>query len=711
MAAAICDAKARAKVSISPFLADRLKLSAIPHDTATYAGIRSMTKADALSAGYELHDTTSDGFVIPYYDMDGKLEKGLWRWRNNPDAYSGFIPQMKYDQPSGTGCFLYLPRVKDLPWKKLVGAKKKEQEPELVIVEGELKALSLCLHGVLAVAVGGVWNFANNKLLLPELRQLASGRNCRVLFDSDAKDKPQVLGARAQLMRELAAVGATVTYIEMPHLPDPQSPDKTGADDFIRLNPNLKDEALRTALCSHAGNLPEVFQLCRLNAEYVIDESKGDIMRLAKRDNRWNHNTFCKVIQNKPVEVLNSKGEPKMVPVGQLWLGSESRNRVVGHTYKPVPQHVSEFTYIYENGNRLLNDFMGWASVPKSNPKIVADYWTRLIDTLFMKKSAETEEQEKARLRARKWFEQWWAYAVRYPGTKMRSAVVLSGKQGGGKDMVGRAVGKAVYGKHYRSITQEELQNNFNDTYMKAVSLIHAQELTNKNNKKNLNEILKAWITNDEVFIDGKYKDQFYENARFNFFMTTNPEDSIHLDGDDRRYFVWRIADARIEHLISRTWVEDFHRVLVDSPEGRAALHYHLLHEVDLNGFNRNAEPPMTEWKVSAKHFSTNEAIAYIDEFEAKQRAANPDGVWLYEEERLKAGHPDKMFLAPWRDKFQLVGRVKVPHPDPREKKRVERGLWILKPSIEDIKKGKFPTMAEVKARYLKRLKEPPEEA
>ena len=69
---------------------------------------------------------------------------------------------------------------------------------------------------------------------------------------------------------------------------------------------------------------------------------------------------------------------------------------------------------------------------------------------------------------------------------------MLSGRQGGGKDMVGSAVGKAVYGEHYRLISPSELNSNFNASYMEAVSLIHAQELTSKTNKKNFKDLLKA---------------------------------------------------------------------------------------------------------------------------------------------------------------------------------------------------------------------------
>jgi hypothetical protein len=698
------------------FLTRRLRLSSIDARAASYAGIRSMTVAAAHAAGYALPSYCSDGFVIPYYDVQGRLIKNRWRWRNDPDARKGFAKVTefcKYAQPSGTGCYPYLPRVRGIDWQKTID----DPPTGVFIVEGEFKGLALCLAGVPAVAVGGVWNWANQQRLLPELGLLAAhGRELYILFDSDTRDKPQVAAARYALARALLNAGGKPVIIDLPHCEDPESPDKTGADDFVRLNPNLKGDDLHIALLGCTAHHAEVSELFRLNAQYVIDESAARIVRLYdaegipadRRNEKWTRSDFCGLIENQKVPTLSREGKPRSEAVGDLWIDWSARNRVVGRVYRPVAQHVADFVYVYEKGRRFLNDFYGWASSPRPKPAVVKEFWTALLDNLFRQQSAENREQTSLRLRARKWFEQWWAYPVQHPGARMMNAAVLSGQQGGGKDMVGRAVGRAVYGEHYRLISPGELNSNFNASYMEAVSLIHAQELTSKTNKKNFKELLKAWITSPRVNIEQKWEKSYYADATFNFYMTTNPEDSIHLDWDDRRYFVWRIADARIQELMSAQWVADFHRVLVDSAEGHAALHHHLLEEVDCSDFDPNAEPPITGAKQFAQLFSTNEAESWAGRFATEQREKNPEGVWLVERERIKTTFHEKEFLAAFKRYFQCVGRVTVADFD-RELKpiKVKHGLWVLKPTPEDLKENRFVTVAEARRRYEAATKMP----
>jgi hypothetical protein len=226
------------------FLTKRLALSAISPEAAKYAGIRSMKASEARAKGFGLPAYCSDGFLIPYYDVAGKLTQ-FWRWRNNPDSRRGFLGQTeqpKYGQPQATGCAIFLPRVKGLSWPDAL----EDPPTPVVVVEGELKALSLCLRGVEAVGIGGVWNFARQRVLLPELVDLAKhGREMLILFDSDAGDKPQVCAARFALAQALFEAGGKPIIGEMPNL---LLPEKTGADDFLRLHPKLRNGPLLDAL-------------------------------------------------------------------------------------------------------------------------------------------------------------------------------------------------------------------------------------------------------------------------------------------------------------------------------------------------------------------------------------------------------------------------------------------------------------------------------
>ncbi len=346
-----------------------------------------------------------------------------------------------------------------------------------------------------------------------------------------------------------------------------------------------------------------------------------------------------------------------------------------------------------------MNDFTGWASKPERNDQIVKTYWTQLLDQLFRKQNHETEAQTKLRFQSRKWFEQWLAYPIQNPTKpRMLNAAVLSGQQGGGKDMVGRALMWAVYGeRHYRLIGPSELNSDFNASYMAGVSFIHCQEITNQSNKRHFKELMKAFITGNKLQVNEKFEKAYYIDPVFNFYMTTNPENSIDLDGDDRRYFIWRIPDGIIQEWEGKKWTNDFHKVM-QSPEGRAALHYHLLHQIDLTDFDPNAQPPVTEAKQFTQQFSTTEAESYVAKFAQEQRENNPNGVWRLEDIKKGTIFREKEFTVASRKYFAYLGRATVRI---REKK-VKTGLWVLKPTIDDTKHERFVTLEQAKERFEK---------
>jgi hypothetical protein len=110
------------------------------------------------------------GFILPYFDrhgvavMDGG--KPFVRLRLDTPLKSickktGKAQEMKYYQHKGSQLHLYFPKGFDANYKD-----------SLVLVEGELKALSLVEAGIPAVALIGFYGFQARGTLLPELTDL-----------------------------------------------------------------------------------------------------------------------------------------------------------------------------------------------------------------------------------------------------------------------------------------------------------------------------------------------------------------------------------------------------------------------------------------------------------------------------------------------------------------------------------------------------------
>lgn len=693
------------------FLAERLELSDIPADAARYAGIKAMTAEEAKKRGYRLPAYCVNGFLIRYYDEQDRLRPDMWRWRNDPACLKGFrrlsdrpLKGMKYGQPADTGCEVYWPRCHGIDWEKMLA----DTQIPIVITEGELKALCLCVRGVAAVALGGVWNWTRHKRLLPALERLAAhGRELWIAFDSDTDDKPEVATARFKLAKALTDADAVVRILTVPKLP--ANAAKAGIDDWCRLRPKLRGKDLSEALLTledhHAFLLAS--ELYRLNAEYVINEESGRIHRLTNLDLSWDDLKFVRLIENTKIAVPNGKKETP-ISASREWIQWPLRNRVVGRCFQPMAQNVVGFRYVYNERGRLLNNWQGWASVPlasKRGEALVAKYWTALLDHHFCQKDEENEEQTVERQVCRRWFEQWWAYAVQNPGVKMLSCTVLEGEQGGGKGLVGYMVQAAVYGQHFREVTQKDLEGNFNDSFMGDVSLLMGSEITTKTTRTDMSGWFKNFITSVKLQIRRKHVPEYFITNLINAYFTTNYEDAFFLDDDDRRYFIWAIPPVRLQDSkkFGSTWIQGVLAAMKD-PDFCAALHWHLLN-LDMTGFDHTKVPdsPAKRMSKTFSHNAADEFIeAYLDRHGEWEVFRFEDAYEQFKRDNRQFGRNG--FLRSWRKRLMYLGRIRLNITDLETNitdKNVKTGLWTFKPDFTGKRPPRFMTLEGAKARYL----------
>jgi hypothetical protein len=176
--------------------------------------------------------------VYPYHDLDGR-PTGYHRLKPTHPRVVDFKP-VKYEAPLGEPWQLYVPVG--------VGPLLRDPAVDLVITEGEKKAVAGWLAGVPTVGVAGVWAwqkpFADKKLarqlglpreLIPDLWGMPTGAGRRprrlvIAFDSDRATNPQVLYAEQEFKKALRRTGAAPRVLKIP--PGPRG-QKAGLDDFI----------------------------------------------------------------------------------------------------------------------------------------------------------------------------------------------------------------------------------------------------------------------------------------------------------------------------------------------------------------------------------------------------------------------------------------------------------------------------------------------
>ncbi|CAN5470555.1 hypothetical protein BH09VER1_BH09VER1_26430 [soil metagenome] len=197
------------------------------------------------------------GFIIPYFDLIGKpiydttdvIDREIRYARIRYDE----IPKAKgkYDQLKGTHTHLYIPR----------GLQLLDCD-DLVVVEGEMKALSLVEARIAAIGIGGFYGFTKTDkltkevLINPEAPDLLSGLNVkRILFlgDSDTATNWQFSDAAVKI--------ATVVTQEvlLPRIPLSSPLDKEKGIDDVRQ--------------SRAGSFPEFWKSIKDEATKVSPDA------------------------------------------------------------------------------------------------------------------------------------------------------------------------------------------------------------------------------------------------------------------------------------------------------------------------------------------------------------------------------------------------------------------------------------------------------
>jgi hypothetical protein len=528
---------------------------------------------------------------IPYMGFDGR-PTGFYRIRylEPLPGFAGLVEKpQRYAQSPGTLNEIYLPNVLD--WEEI----RKNKNEQICITEGERKAASACVNNLAAIGLGGVdvWKAAKRGIaLLPQLTKFEwSGRSVVICFDSDAAEKVEVVRAQINLSRELLALGAIVTIASLPAGPDNK---KQGLDDFIVAH---GVDALNEIL-EQAPGLPESQALWAMNAELAYIRSPGMV---AVRDTGTLMETGKferEIYANRHyVEITVSGGkDPKTVskkkPLAPRWIEWEQRFELNKVIYAPGQPTISNNSY---------NVWKGWGTLPKKGS---IKPWKDLLDFIFRSDPGQ-----------RKWFEQWCAYPIQYPGTKLYTAALLWGAtKGTGKTLVAYCLGK-IYGVNFVEIKSKDLKRDFN-AWQEHRQFVYADEITGGQARTDA-DYLKGLITQHTLKINQKYMPEYIIDDCINYLFASNHADAMFLEDGDRRFFVHEV----IGPAMPTTFYDTIDKWL-KSPEGPAALFHHLLH-IDLEGFHPREHAPVTLAKQAMILASKGELAYWV-----QQMLEDPPGVF-----------------------------------------------------------------------------------
>lgn len=562
-------------------------------------GFKPLTAEQCAELGLS---TIGMGFKIPYWGLGGHQTE-FFRFRYLEDTRTGFAKLSKklqrYGQLAGTVNEAYFPPLID--WKGL----RNDVSQVLWITEGELKAACGAVHGLPVIGLGGVWTWRAGKHLvdlLPALKEFAwEKRDVAICYDSDAATNPKVLAAEDALAQALIGLGASPRIVRLPADGD----KKVGLDDYLQHHTveDLQElyglaEEHRQARALHQMNQ----EVCYVrDPGFVVVRDTFQLMTPGAFTDHQYSNRFHLAI--------SGDGAVRKVPTAATWIRWESRSQVQRLTYAPG----QEGTFRDDQGDLSLNSWRGWGC--EAEPGSVK-LWHELMDYLFADSTPEN----------RKWFEQWLAYPIQHPGTKLYTAAVVWGRmQGTGKSLVGYCM-KKIYGQNFVEIHNKDLGGDFT-AWAKDRQFVMGEEITGGEGMtaRRMSDRLKGLITQHLMHINIKNVPDYFIPDCTNYYFTSNHPDCFHLEDSDRRFFIHEAPDFRKP----AEWYTEVARYFELRPEyhtkeqrGPKALRAYF-ESLDLSGFNPAGQAPDSAAKQTMIMDGQSDIGAWI------RRAIRDPDTWM----------------------------------------------------------------------------------
>ena len=532
------------------------------------------------------------GFLIHYFDIKGKPTK-FYRFRYVEQPGGVFSKPPRYIQPKGVKPEPYFSP--SVPWKKVAAA---VEEP-LFITEGEKKAEKACRESFATIGLGGVFSFESKDETFIEALEAITWQDRRVyiVFDSDIHTNRNVVIAANRLAKQLLRRGAMVMILRL------WSPDgeKFALDDLLKQQGR---EAFQHLIDEEAEEFTDSKELHRLN-EHVIYVHNHSI---------FEYKTGHRIRPNDFVNSVYADWKYDVKTVIQMPQGGESTKVTTKRTAKEWVQwsgRAKAPAYVYEPGRELIlpegvNDWRGWGCEPRAIRKGELEYWHEMMLWIFGEN--------------RKWMEQWFAYPLQHPGEKLTTAVLnWSRYQGNGKDITAAAVGR-IYGSNWIKLKERDIDASHN-TLFEHKQFITFEELSGgQTNRRVVGDVFKTLITQSHININPKFLPPYKIRDCVNYYVTSNHSDPLHLEPEDRRWFVNEVTNRPKEP----AFYVEFYKQYIEPGENSGALFQHLL-DLDLDGFEPKGHAPITQAKRALIALSKSDPAEW-----ASRLRDDPDSVLAY---------------------------------------------------------------------------------
>lgn len=257
----------------------------------------------------------------------------------------------------------------------------------------------------------------------------------------------------------------------------------------------------------------------------------------------------------------------------KMWKGSEGRRTVLQQNVVFDPTNTAD-------PDTCVNLFGGIELEPVEGD---VEPMLKLVRYLTSRAGDTADESDEIM----HWLLCWLALPLQQPGTKLRTAVVMHGDEGAGKNFLFELM-LEIYGEYGALVGQDELEDKFNDWRSRKMFVVgdevsSRQELVHNKNR------LKALITSPKVQINPKNLPRREEANHINVSFLSNELQPLVLDNTDRRYLVIYTPPPLP--------IDEYKALGAWRAAGGAAAWYQYLLEYPIADFNPYAPAPITKAK------------------------------------------------------------------------------------------------------------------
>jgi len=506
--------------------------------------------------------------LFPTFDSDGKPIPGHGAVRYfddvKPRTFEGApLDGAKYRLPKDSAVRVsFTPRIGNpKPWRETIA----DPSEQVVIVEGQKKAMRLAREGYNVIALHGVTMFSakkNGRKLIDDLAQIKwEGREVLIVFDSDADGNPDVVAAERRLAGVLRQFRARVAIVR---LTPAKNGDRRGADDFLEQE---SAEALAELITkSRSGKATDL-----LENHALVLSPHAIVEMAADRDTVVPFHVFKQSLAQQFNErVPGPNGAPVVIKNFELWLEDERRKRYEKLDFVPGPDYPDvEVAGI----GPCRNTWRGWPVKPEPGD---CKPWLELHDRIYTGKPAWM----------RTYSLDWYSHLIQYPGEKCNVVQVITGLPGIGKDMLPEFLGEA-FGRHFKQIDASTLKSSFTE-YLEDLLLLNAMEVSAPDRRADA-DLYKSMVTRKTNTVNIKYGVKYEQRNLVRQILTSNHCDAVFATDDERRFF-------GVESKAPEMTAEEIARMLRwrNAENGPAHLLYYFLKRKIGDGFNATSPAPKT---------------------------------------------------------------------------------------------------------------------